>query len=55
MAVKIDIEKCTGCAACVPVCPANALKIEGGKAVVSSEECLDCGICINQCPVEAIS
>ena len=54
MAVKIDSEKCTGCAACVEICPVNALKIENGKAVVS-EECIDCGACISQCSVGAIT
>ena len=54
MAVKIDNEKCTGCAACVEVCPVSALKIENGKAVVG-EECIDCGVCISQCSVEAIT
>lgn len=54
MAVKVDNGKCTGCAACVDVCPVNAIKIENGKAVVG-EECVDCGTCISQCPVEAIT
>ncbi len=54
MAATIDKEKCTGCAACVDVCPVNAIKIENGKAVIS-EECVDCGVCISQCPVNAIT
>ncbi|MDP8257817.1 MAG: 4Fe-4S binding protein [Candidatus Aadella gelida] len=54
MAVKIDNEKCTGCAVCVEGCPVQVLTIENGKAVVSAE-CIDCGLCISQCPVEAIS
>ncbi|MDP8299707.1 MAG: 4Fe-4S binding protein [Candidatus Tantalella remota] len=54
MAVKIDNEKCTGCAACIDICPVNVIKIENGKAVVS-EECLGCGVCISQCSVEAIT
>lgn len=54
MAVKVNNEKCTGCAVCVDVCPVNAIKIENGKAVIG-EECVDCGGCIAQCPVEAIS
>ena len=54
MAVKIDNEKCIGCAACIDVCPVKAIKLENGKAVVS-EECIDCGACISQCSVEAIT
>ncbi len=54
MAVTIDNEKCTGCAACIDVCPVNAIKIESGKAVVNGG-CIDCGACISQCLVEAIT
>jgi len=54
MAVKIDKEKCTGCNACVDVCPVNAIKIKNDKAVVS-DECVECGACINECPNEAIA
>ena len=54
MAVKIDNEKCTGCAACIDVCPVNAIKIENEKAVVS-EDCIDCGACISQCLAKAIT
>ena len=54
MAVNIDRDKCTGCGACVDVCPVNAITIEDGKAVVS-DECVDCGACVGMCPVEAIS
>lgn len=54
MAVKINKEKCTGCGACVDICPVQAIKIENKKAVVS-EECVDCGACLPQCSVEAIS
>jgi len=54
MAVKVDIEKCTGCGACVDICPVNAIKIENEKAIIS-EECVDCGACVEQCPTEALS
>ena len=54
MAVKVDNSKCTGCGACVEVCPANAIKIEDEKAVVN-DECVECGACVNECPNEAIS
>ncbi len=54
MAIKIDAGKCTGCGACISVCPVGAIKVENAVAVVS-EECVDCGACIPQCPLEAIS
>ena len=54
MAVKVDLEKCTGCAKCVDVCPVSAIKMENGKAVIS-DECVDCGACVSECPNEAIS
>ena len=54
VAAKVDNEKCTGCSACVDVCPVSAIKIENEKAVIS-EECVDCGACVTQCPCEAIS
>jgi NAD-dependent dihydropyrimidine dehydrogenase PreA subunit len=55
MAVTIDKEKCTGCGACVDVCPVDALKLEDDKAVVDPETCIDCGTCVDECPVEAIT
>jgi len=55
MAVKVDNNKCTGCGACVEICPVNAVKIENKKALVDEKECAECGVCINECPDEAIS
>lgn len=54
MAAKVDKEKCTGCGACVEVCPVNAIKIEKDKAVIN-DECVECGVCVNECPNEAIT
>ncbi len=55
MAVQADLEKCTGCGACVDVCPSEALSVEDDKIVVNDEACIDCGICVDECPVEALS
>ncbi len=54
MAVKVDVEKCTGCGVCVDSCSVEAITIEEDKAVIS-EECVECSACISECPQEAIS
>lgn len=53
MAANINSDKCTGCGACVEVCPVDAIKLQNGNAVVG-DECVECGACINECPNEAI-
>ena len=54
MAAKVNQEKCTGCGACVDVCPMEAIKIENDKAVIS-DDCSECGVCESECPNDAIS
>ncbi|MBI4766652.1 MAG: 4Fe-4S binding protein [Deltaproteobacteria bacterium] len=51
--VKIDAETCTGCEACVSVCPFNALEVREGQAAVN-DQCTLCGACAEECPVGAI-
>jgi electron transfer flavoprotein alpha subunit len=53
MIAKVDIKKCTGCGACVDVCPVNAIRIESKKAFVTGK-CFGCGACESQCPWGAI-
>lgn len=55
MAVKIDLEKCTGCSSCVEICPVGAIKIKKEKAVVNKSECVECGNCVDECPNGALS
>ncbi len=51
----IDKESCTGCGACVEVCPYDALSMEDDVAVVN-EKCTFCGACVEDvCPVDAIT
>jgi len=54
MAAKIIDEKCTGCEACIDSCPAEAIKMVDGKAVVDADTCVDCGVCVDECSVAAI-
>jgi NAD-dependent dihydropyrimidine dehydrogenase PreA subunit len=50
----IDTEKCSGCGACVEVCPQRAVALIGGKAVINHRLCTECGNCLDVCPVGAI-
>ena len=53
--IKIDEDKCTGCALCIPGCPEGALQIIDGKArLVSDLMCDGLGACIGECPEGAI-
>ena len=47
-------EKCTGCGACVNICPKKALSLTDGMSLfeypqVNPELCIDCGLCIKTC------
>ena len=52
-----DADKCRGCAVCQVKerCPAHAVSIENGKAVINREQCLNCGVCIGRCPFGAVA
>jgi len=53
--IKLDREKCTGCGACLDVCPHELLKMDGGKAVLADRDaCMECGACKMNCPSGAI-
>ena len=56
MPVRINVETCIGCGACVGTCPTEALSMNAeGKVECNEELCIDCGACVATCPVEAIS
>lgn len=52
----IDEAACIGCAACLPVCPSDAI-IGASKRMhtVIADECTGCELCIIACPVDCIA
>jgi ferredoxin len=54
--IKINEEKCNGCAACIPNCPEGALQVIDGKVrLISDLFCDGLGACIGHCPEGAIT
>ena len=52
--VWVDVEHCTGCGACVEICPVGAMALLGGKACVDEETCTGCEACVDACPQGAV-
>jgi coenzyme F420 hydrogenase subunit beta len=51
--VILDNDLCSGCGACVGVCPAEALAIDSlssQKPVIDETKCIHCGLCYEVCP-----
>jgi len=51
----IDKTTCTGCGACLEVCPPGALILREERACVEEEFCEECGFCAAECPVGAVA
>jgi len=54
MTIQIDLEKCTGCGSCEPVCPFGLIEIADDKAQIG-EGCNLCGACVEACDFDAIT
>lgn len=52
--MKIDLDKCKGCAICEDVCPLGIITIEKKKARIG-EGCVECKTCMKVCPEAALS
>ena len=50
----VDDDRCFGCAACIALCPVDALRLEGVMVYVDEPVCTHCKLCIPACPVFAL-
>src|SRR5438876_10595515 len=51
---RIEPELCVACLACVRVCPADAVAVEGQQVRIVDEACTRCGLRLPACPHDAI-
>jgi ferredoxin len=50
------VEVCTGCGACIKVCPVDAITGEKKeKHILDQGKCIKCGQCYNACKFQAIT
>lgn len=54
MRFEIDSEKCVGCLACVRVCSAKAIEVDGSNVRIVDDACVRSGACLPECPHDAI-
>jgi len=48
-------DNCTGCGACLKLCPQQAIQGESKKLhIIDPSKCIRCGICRDACPYEAV-
>lgn len=52
---SVSGRNCTGCQACVAVCPRHAITIYKGKAVIDVDSCIGCDRCYEACTYNAVS
>ncbi len=49
MTAKVNQDNCVGCAACIEVCPVDAITVNV-VATIDPKKCRSCGVCVDNCP-----
>jgi NAD-dependent dihydropyrimidine dehydrogenase PreA subunit len=54
--LRVDYQRCVGCALCVRVCPHRLFALEeDALLVIDPDLCMECGACARNCPSGAIT
>ncbi len=51
--INISKNRCVGCGICVKGCPADAIFVKDGIAIIDQDKCINCKLCIESCPQKA--
>ncbi len=54
VAPAVDPDGCTACGTCVAHCPAGAVALVSGKALIDARACIGCADCIVVCPEHTV-
>lgn len=51
---QLKADECAGCGLCANICPAKAIAINHGRAIISPDKCIRCFCCQEFCPKGAM-
>jgi len=54
LVATVDTTRCTGCAACIAVCPMGVITVDA-VASIDTSNCAGCGLCVDECLQQAIT
>lgn len=58
MNIEHSIDNCTGCQACISICPSKCITMQADEEgflypKVAHARCVDCSLCVKRCPQES--
>jgi electron transport complex protein RnfB len=52
---ELNPETCQGCGTCAERCQMEAIRLDGGRAVLDPDRCIGCGLCVTTCPAGSLN